>query len=130
MITLAAILALSPAAASDTAYTKAERLMERAVELSASDAAGARQESLVVFRQAHEAYLAVLDGEPTGRHVAGAARGQMEALRGALEYDERGSQPRACVVNADGQCNGTEYEGPDHGRVGFLAHAADSPLRG
>jgi len=127
MITLVAILLLSPVAgpasqvvaargavapassqAAEAAYDRAERLMERAVELSASEDSAARAESLKVFRQAHEAYLAVLAGEPAERHVAGAARGQMEALRGALEYDESGAKRRACVVNAAGQCNGTD----------------------
>lgn len=85
-------------------YLEAERLMASAAELYRSPDRSVQERGLAKFRAAHEAFLRVLEARKTGSHAQDAARGQMHAMRGALEYVETSGRAKGCKVDSAGTC--------------------------
>jgi TolA-binding protein len=89
-------------------YWYAELLWSRAGALYASGHEKKRAEGKTKFREAHAAFVRVLDMRKKGEHTKGAAYAQMLALKNALEYDETGGKKDHCRVNTQGECVFTE----------------------
>ena len=98
-----------PAASADSGgpaseLREAERLATEAATAYRSNDRAVQEEALAKFRAAHRAFLRVLEHDPDGKQAEAAARGQMLAMRSALEYRETSGRAKGCKVNSAGEC--------------------------
>jgi len=82
----------------------AEQLATEAATAYQSKDRTEQERALVKFRAASRAFLRVLEHEPDATQAEAAARGQMLALRSALEYREANGRAKACRIDSAGAC--------------------------